>query len=249
MRTSNPAFRDSTFSAVCSSDGQSNAMTMDGTVHRACVLLFLVVVGAGWAWARFSSVRHSREILAYLLVGFFAGFLVALATILRPKWSPITAPIFALLQGLCLGVLSAALELRHPGIAIEAVALTFGTCFCLLLAYRSGLVRATKGLRLGTVAATGGIAVAYLASMVMSLIGVPMPHVLAGGVPGVIVSIIVVTVAALNLVLDFDFVERGIQSGAPKYMEWYAAFGLMLTLIWLYLEMLRLLTKARSDGR
>jgi uncharacterized YccA/Bax inhibitor family protein len=247
MRTSNPAFRDGTFSVVLPDVGPKHLMTIQGAIHRAEALLLMVVAASGWAWIRFSATRHGRELLVYILLGFVSEFAVALLTILKPSWSPITAPIYAVLEGLCLGVLSAALELRYPGIVIEAVVLTFGTCFCLLLAYQSGLAPVTKGLRLGVVSATGGIAVAYLVSMVMPIVGIRMPYSFARGPVGIIISLVIVAVAALNLAIDFDFIERGAQGGAPKYMEWYAAFGLMLTLTWLYLEILRLLTKVRDD--
>ena len=152
----------------------------------------------------------------------------------------------ALLEGLFLGGVSAMLELRFPGIAIQAVALTFGTCICLLLAYRSGLIRATEKFKLGIIAATGGIALIYFLSIVLGLFHVQIPYIFGSSPIGILFSVVVVVIAALNLILDFDFIEQGALSGAPKYMEWYAAFGLMVTLIWLYLEIIRLLSKLRD---
>ncbi len=149
-------------------------------------------------------------------------------------------------EGLLLGALSAMLELRFPGIAIESVALTFGTCFCLLLAYRSGMVRATPKFTVGIIAATGGIAIVYFASMVLGLFHVQVPGIFGSGPVGVLFSLAVVVIAALNLILDFSFIEEGAYRGAPKYMEWYSAFGLMVTLIWLYMEIIRLLSKLRD---
>jgi len=172
---------------------------------------------------------------------------VALVTVFKKQWSPVTAPIYALLQGLLLGTISSLMEARFPGIAIEAVALTFGTCFGLLLAYRSGLIRVTNKVRFGITAATGGLASVYLLTLILRLLGMRDPFDFGSGPVGILVCLVIVALAALNLILDFDFIERGARSGAPKYMEWYAAFGLMVTLIWLYLEVLRLLAKVRDD--
>jgi uncharacterized YccA/Bax inhibitor family protein len=170
-----------------------------------------------------------------------------MVTIFKKEWSPVTSPIYALLEGLVLGGLSALLELRFPGIAIQAVALTFGTLFVMLLAYRSGLIRVTQKFRLGIIAATGGIMVFYLLQMLLGFFGVPMfSSVNGNGFIGIGFSLFVVAIAALNLVLDFDFIEQGVHFGAPKYMEWYGAFGIMVTLVWLYIEILRLLSKLRS---
>src|SRR5690606_13427708 len=137
-------------------------------------------------------------------------------------------------------------EARFPGIVMQAVMLTFGTLFALLFAYRSGLIRATENFKLGVVAATGGIALVYLASLVMGFVGLQLPFIHEPGVLRIGFSLFVVVIAALNLVLDFDFIETGVEQGAPKFMEWYAAFGLMVTLVWLYLEILRLLSKLQS---
>jgi uncharacterized YccA/Bax inhibitor family protein len=138
------------------------------------------------------------------------------------------------------------MEAQFPGIVIQAVALTFGTLFCLLLAYKSGLIKATENFKLGVVAATGGIALIYLATMVLGLFGIGIPYIHDSGLIGIGFSLFVVVVAALNLVLDFDFIETGAERGAPKYMEWYASFGLIVTLVWLYIEILRLLAKLRG---
>jgi uncharacterized YccA/Bax inhibitor family protein len=158
----------------------------------------------------------------------------------------VTAPAYAALEGLALGGVSAMLETRFPGIAIQSVSLTFGTLLVLLLAYRSGLIPVTQKLRLGIVAATGGVAVFYLLEMILGIFGVHFTSINGSGFIGIGFSLIVVGIAALNLVLDFDFIESGVRGGAPKYMEWYGAFGIMLTLVWLYIEILNLLTKLRS---
>ncbi|MGA8570889.1 MAG: Bax inhibitor-1/YccA family protein, partial [Desulfobaccales bacterium] len=163
-----------------------------------------------------------------------------------PAWAGVTAPLYALLEGLFIGGISAIADAQYPGIVIQAVGLTFGTCLALLLAYKSGMIRASEGFKRGIVAATGGIVLFYLVSFILGLFGVRMPLIYGAGPVGIIFSLIVVTIAALNLVLDFDFIEQGTLQGAPKYMEWYGAFALMVTLIWLYLEILNLLMKLRS---
>ena len=180
------------------------------------------------------------------LLGMIGGLIVAVVTIFKKTWAPITAPIYALLEGLVLGSVSAMFEVRFPGIAIQSVGLTFGTLIALLLVYRSGLIKVTDNFRLGVVAATGGIALFYVATMILGFFGVRFPSIYGAGPLGIGISVFVVIIAALNLVLDFDFIESGARQGAPKYMEWYAAFGLMVTLIWLYLEILRLMSKLRS---
>jgi len=192
---------------------------------------------------------HSRSpetVMPSLLIGGIGGFIFAMITIFKKTWAPVTAPVYALLEGLVLGSISAMLELRYPGIAIQAVSITFGTLIVLLLAYRSGLIPVTEKFKLGVVAATGGIALFYLLTMVLGFFGVHFTSVYGSGPIGIGFSVFVVIIAALNLVLDFDMIETGVRVGAPKYMEWYAAFGLMVTLIWLYFEILRLLSKIRD---
>jgi uncharacterized YccA/Bax inhibitor family protein len=182
----------------------------------------------------------------YMVIGLLGGFILALITIFAKKAAPVTAPIYAVLEGLFLGGLSAIFEARFPGIAAQAVFATFGTLLGLLLAYRSGLIKATENFKLGVFAATAGIALLYLVSFVMGFFGKSIPMIHEATPIGIAFSVFVVIIAALNLVLDFDFIENGVRFGAPKYMEWYAAFGLLITLVWLYLEILRLLSKVRS---
>ena len=242
IKTSNPALSGDVFRA----DGAvfDDSMTISGTVNKAGILLICVVVTAAWSWSLFT--RSLQTALPLLAVGGIGGFIVALVTIFKKAWSPVTAPIYALLEGLVLGSASAMLDLRFPGIAIQAVGLTFGTLVALLLAYRSGLIRATEKFKIGIVAATGGIAVFYLIQFVLGFFGIHFAATNGSGMIGIGFSVVVVIVAALNLVLDFDLIESGARAGAPKYMEWYGGFALMVTLIWLYFEILRLLSKIRS---
>jgi uncharacterized YccA/Bax inhibitor family protein len=180
-----------------------------------------------------------------LFIGLIGGFVVALITTFKQAWAPVTAPIYALLEGLVLGGISAFLNAAYPGIAIQAVCLTFGTLLVLLLAYRSGLIPVTAKLRMGIVAATGGICLFYFLQILLGFFGIQFASINGSGIIGIGFSLFVVAIAALNLVLDFDFIERGAAAGAPKYMEWYGAFGIIVTLVWLYLEILRLLSKLR----
>jgi uncharacterized YccA/Bax inhibitor family protein len=250
MKTSNPALGDNTFRDV--SGGQygiidaTGRMTLSGTVNKTGILLLCAIAAAGWTWHLFLQSHDIADVTPWMLGGLFGGFIFAMITIFKKEWSPVTAPIYALLEGLALGGLSAVFDMRYPGIAIQAVGLTFGTLFVLLLAYRSGLIPVTQKFRMGIIAATGGIAVFYLLEMVLGFFGVNFTSINGSGIVGIVFSVVVVAVAALNLVLDFDFIEKGVQYGAPKYMEWYGAFGIIVTLVWLYLEILRLLSKMRS---
>jgi uncharacterized YccA/Bax inhibitor family protein len=244
MRTSNPALNDQAFRGERASFG--DAMTVQGTVNKTGILLICAILTAAWTWNLFLHTHSPEKVGPLALVGVIGGLIFAIATVFKKNWAPVTAPIYALLEGLVLGSVSAILELRFPGIAIEAVSLTFGTLVVLLLAYKSGLIRVTDKLRLGIVAATGGIALFYLVEMVLGFFGVHFLAVNGSGAIGIGFSVFVVIIAALNLVLDFDFIENAARAGVPKYMEWYGAFGLMVTLIWLYFEILRLLSKLRS---
>jgi uncharacterized YccA/Bax inhibitor family protein len=248
MKTSNPAFAGNTYTAQGVGVGYGPTMTISGTVNKAGILMICVLATAAYSWNQFYT-NGPEAIGGLTMVGLFGGLIAAMVTIFKKEWSPITAPIYALFEGLMLGSLSAMLELRFPGIAIESVALTFGTCFCLLMAYRSGLIRATPKFTIGIIAATGGIAIVYFASMILGLFHVQVPGIFGSGPVGILFSLAVVVIAALNLILDFSFIEEGAYRGAPKYMEWYSAFGLMVTLVWLYLEIIRLLSKLRGDRR
>ena len=243
-RSANPVLSNATFSRSLSGTG-TEAMTIKGTVNKVFLMLLLVVLGAGYTW-KFMATENMAAMQTYMLIGGIGGFITALITVFRMQWSPITAPIYAVLEGLFLGGISAFFNAKFPGIVVNAVALTFGTLFALLFAYRSGMIKVTDNLRLGIVAATGGIAIAYFISFILGLFGINIGFIHSNGTVGIIFSLVVVVVAALNLVLDFDFIENGARAGAPKYMEWYGAFGLMVTLIWLYIEFLRLLSKLSS---
>ncbi len=242
FRSGNPALTSKTFQGLYAGADET-AMTINGTVNKTAMMLLILVVAAAWTWGLAGSGATLFPILLWVGVG--GGFVVALVTVFKKEWAPFTAPIYAALEGLAIGGISAIFEKAYPGIVIQAVLLTFGTLFALLMAYKSGLIRATENFKLGVVAATGGIALIYLATIVLGFFGIQIPYIHSSGPIGIGFSVLVVIIAALNLVMDFDFIEEGAKSGAPKYMEWYGAFGLMVTLIWLYLEILRLLAKSR----
>lgn len=246
MRSGNPVLKSDTFSAGAL---QGDVMTIGGTVQKTFLLLAFLVTSAGWVWNKVS-LGQVENLPLYLKVGAIGGFIVMLILIFNKKSAWFTAPLYAVLQGLVLGGLSALFEKAYPGIVIQAVGLTFGTLAALLFAYQSKLIRATENFKLGVFAATGGIMILYLIDfglMIFLKKSIPLIH--ENGMVGILFSLFVVAIAAFNLVLDFDFIERGAEQGAPKYMEWYGAFGLMVTLIWLYIELLRLLSKTRKGAR
>lgn len=181
--------------------------------------------------------------MPFLLVGGIGGFILAIVIIIKKEWAPYLAPAYALAEGLFLGVISAMYSGLYDGIVLQAVGLTFGTFVAMLILYRTRVIRATEKFRAVVFTATAGIAIFYLLAMVLHMFNINMPFLHDSSMIGVIFSLVVVAVAALNLILDFDMIETGAAQGAPKYFEWYASFGLLITLIWLYLEILRLLSK------
>lgn len=241
MRTSNPIMKDNVFTRSLAG---VEKMTLQGAVNKTITLLALVVIGAGFTWNLFYN-QGAAAVQPWMIGGLIGGLVVAMVTIFKQTLAPFLAPVYAVLQGFALGGISAFFEASFPGIVMQAVALTFGVLFCLLMVYKSGLIKVTENFRLGVVAATGGIALVYVIGFVGSFFGWQMPYIHESGIIGIGFSLFVVVIASMNLVLDFDFIERG-NGVAPKYMEWYAAFGLIVTLVWLYLEILRLLSKLRN---
>jgi uncharacterized YccA/Bax inhibitor family protein len=241
LRSGNPALGAGTFTRV-GPVADSEAMTIGGTVNKTALVLLILIVAASYVWSR----GADASLGVWIGLGVIGGLILAIATVFKPAWSPVTTPLYAAAEGLALGAISVGFDSVYPGIVGQAVFLTFGTLGALLLAYRSGMIRATERFKLGVVAATGGIAFFYFLSFIVGFFGVRMPLIGSSGTFGILFSVVVVVVAALNLVLDFDFIEQGAAQRAPKYMEWYGAFGLLVTLVWLYLEILRLLTKLQE---
>ncbi|WP_422927563.1 Bax inhibitor-1/YccA family protein [Singulisphaera sp. PoT] len=248
MANSNPAFNNAVFSNQdYAYGGQRTAvMTIQGTIGKTFALLGILSATAIWSWNAAGNGSLQGIVLPASLI---AGMVLAMITIFKPAAAPWTAPLYAAFEGVFLGVLSYYIETRKgvpSGIAIQAVSMTCGTLFVMLFAYASGLIRVTDRLRSGITVATGAIALVYMVSFVASLFGAQIPFIRDASPIGIAFSVFVVGLAAFNLLLDFDFVERGAQSQLPRYMEWYGAFGLILTLVWLYLEILRLLSKLQD---
>lgn len=246
LRTANPALNDKAFRNFMAAAGSSQ-MTLQGAALKSTALLLITIFAAFFTWIPMQ--RADFQTAAILGGGgMIGGFILALVTVFKREWSPVTAPLYAACEGLFLGAVSALYDLRFPGthIVLNAVILTFGVLFTLLTMYVFRIIRATENFKLGVVAATGGICLAYFATFILSLFGIHVPFIHDSGPIGIGISVFIVIVAALNLVLDFDFIERGAEAGAPKFMEWYAAFGLLVTLVWLYIEILHLLAKLNS---
>lgn len=244
MRTSNPALNEETFSSF-NAGASSRTMTLEGTATKAAVLLALVTFAATYTWNLVQGAAP-QQVMPWIIGGSIGGLVLAMITIFKKEWAGATAPLYALAEGLLLGAISSFYETQFHGLVFQAVTLTFGTLAMMLFAYRTGIIRATAKFKMGVFAATGGIFLLYLVNMVMGMFGMPMQFLYSNGLLGIGISVVIVIVAALNLILDFDTIETGVKRGAPKYMEWYGAFALMVTLIWLYLEILRLLSKMRS---
>ena len=246
MATSNPAMNEAVYLRSGRAEISTQAMTLQGTVGKTAILLLILLVAAAYTW---SQAVNGATNIAYglLMAGAIGGFLVALLTIFKPSLSPVTAPIYAALEGLLMGAISAVFEATYPGIVIQAVGLCIGVLAVMLFLFGTGIIRASEKFKIGLIAATGAICLVYLVDMVISFFGTRIPFIHEGGTFGIIFSLLVVVVAALNLILDFDFIEKGVQQQAPKYMEWYGGFSLLVTLIWMYLEILRLLAKMRGS--
>jgi uncharacterized YccA/Bax inhibitor family protein len=241
MQSSNPALITNPFSGFRAVP-LTDSMTIRGTVSKTAILLLLVILPAAWTW-RMLLQGNVAAVQGWMVGGVIAGLIFSLITIFKSEWSAITAPLYAVSEGLFLGGISGVFEGSYPGIVVRAVSLSMATLFCMLVAYQTGVIKATDKFKMGVVAATGGIALVYLVTIVLGFFGVNVGFVTGNGLFGILFSVFVVAIAALNFIIDFDFIEQGARRGAPKYMEWYGAFALMVTLIWLYLEMLRLIAK------
>lgn len=251
MKTSNPALGSNTFRDLAGGGfggaiDVTTRMTMSGAVNKTAILLLCAVATAAWTWHLFLQTGMAA-VAPLMTLGFIGGFIFALVTTFKKEWAPVCAPIYALLEGLALGGISAMFDQSYHGIAMEAVGLTFATLFAMLFLYKSRIIKVTQKFMLGVVAATGGIMLFYLVEWVLGMFHFnPFGALNGNGAIGIGFSLFIVGIAALNLVLDFAFIEQGVNYGAPRYMEWYGAFGIMVTLVWLYLEMLRLLAKINS---
>lgn len=218
-------------------------MTVNGAITATGVLLALLVAGGTFGWLSVKVTGLAVEIPGWLMVPLFAAIGLAIATIVRPQWARFTAPAYAVLEGIAVGAISKLYEVTYDGIVLNAVAATVGVLGVMLFLHATRIIKVTDRFRMVVVAATGAIALVYIFDLLLGFFGAGVPFIHETGGIGIAISVGVVVVAALNLSLDFDFIERGVRAGAPKTTEWYAAFGLLVTLVWLYLEMLRLLSK------
>jgi len=242
MARTNPALRESVFrNAIAGVSAER--MTVSGTALKSLLLVALTVFSAGWVWT--ATVSNPGVVGPAVGIGALGGLVVALITMFKPQASPFTAPLYAVLEGLALGAISAIYAGAYHGVVLQAVGLTFTVALGMLLAYQSGLIRATPMFRRIVISATIGIMLFYVLTLVLGLFHVSMPILWSSSPLGIGLSVVFAGIAALNLILDFDLIERGAQMGAPKYMEWYGGFALLMTLVWLYLEILRLLSRLR----
>jgi uncharacterized YccA/Bax inhibitor family protein len=244
MRTANPALNIATFRKYDIAPA-ARVMTVQGTINRTSLLLVLVVAAAVWTWHLTIQAAGSPP-MGWMIGGMIAGLILAVITIFKPMTAPVTAPIYALCEGLFLGGISAWLNTMYEGIVMQAVGLTFGVMFTMLALYSTGIIKVTEKLKMGIVAATGGVFLVYVVSMLLGFFGVNVGFVTGNSMMAIGFSVLVVIIAAMNLVLDFDLIDQGAKQGLPKKMEWYGAFALLVTLVWLYIEILRLLSKLRS---
>ena len=238
LRSGNPALHKNTFKGLQITGNQ--IMTIDGTVNKTSIALIILLISAYYT---FSTANTS-----FIFIGIIAGLILAIITIIKKRWAPITVPIYAICEGLALGGISAIYESMYTGIVQQAIFLTIGIFATLLFAYKTKIIKPTENFKLGVFAATGGIALVYFVSFIMSFFGsgLSIMNIQNSSMLSIGFSLFVVIIASLNLILDFDFIEEASEIGVPKYMEWYATFGLLITLIWLYLEILRLLAKLQS---
>jgi uncharacterized YccA/Bax inhibitor family protein len=254
FRSTNPALNTNIFQKS-RSYGVSESMTLQGVVNKAFVLLTILVITALFVWNKVMAPvggYYGAEgapvvnITPYILVGLVGGIITYIILMFNMSLVKFLAPVYVAFQGLFLGAVSAFFEKSYPGIASQAIVFTTATLLGVLMIYKSGLIKVTDKLRTGVFAAGGAIMMIYVCSWIMSMFGGTMPIIHSSSMIGIGFSVFVVVLAAFFLLLDFDNIHQGISMGASKEMEWYSAFGLMVTLIWLYLEILKLLVKLQN---
>ena len=238
---SNPTLNSGTF---LSAGASANPMTLQGVVNKTFLLLAMVIVTAFYTFGHTST--NPAAAAAWMTGGIIVGLIASLVTVFKTAWAPVTAPIYALAEGFALGAISGMYNLQFHGIVIQAVILTVGVLGLMLGLYTTRILQPTQKFMMGVVAATGAIMLTYLVSMVLGFFHIQIPFIHSSGLFGIGFSVVVVIIAAMNLIIDFGVIETGIRARAPKYMEWYGGFALLVTLVWLYLEILRLLSKLAS---
>ncbi|QDU80339.1 Bax inhibitor 1 like protein [Polystyrenella longa] len=255
LRSSNPVFTSDQFSDTFSRGiASTDTMTVKGTAIKTSFLVLIVVAAGAVPWTLIDPMEGLNAnmgiAMPWMIGGIVASLVMGLVIFFSPRQAPWAAPVYAIAEGFFVGAVSAWVQAQYlavaPGIVFQAVCLTFGTLFAMMTAYNMGLIRATEKFKTGMYAAVGAVALVYLTTFVLHLFGSTVPYIHRSGPIGIGFSVIVVIIAALCLVLDFDFIEKGAEHGAPKYMEWYGAYGLLVTLVWLYIEILKLLMKLTS---
>ena len=247
FKSGNPVLTKDTFNEIPKLEKIADQpMTLQGTVNKTAILLLIMFIGALYTWNVYMSTSIFGYIMPYFLIGTFGGLVLSFIMVFNQDSSPFLAPVYAGLQGLSLGGLSAAMNDKFPGIVIQAVLLTFGICTVLIIIYKLKIIKPRENFKLIVTSATGGLVIYYLISYALNYSGIELPFIYDNNTGDVIFKLFLLGVISMNLVVDFDFVEQGVENKAPKYMEWYCAFGLMVTIIWLYLEVLRLLAKSRK---
>ena len=254
FKAGNPVISEKTFENIRTEESYGGVMTIRGTVNKFGLMFIMVLAGASFTWDIFYKSGNAEvgaaAVAPWMWGSMIGGFIIAIIITFKKTWAPYLALGYAILQGLFLGAISAFFDYAFrdsaPGIIMQAVLLTMGTCAGMFLLYRFGIIRATNTFKKVIIGATLGIGLFYLIAMVLRMFGTQMPYLHDNSMMGIGISLFIVAIAALNLILDFDMIEQGAEQGAPKYFEWYGAFGLLITLVWLYLEILRLLSKLSS---
>lgn len=241
--SNNPMLRKSVFSKASKTSYSGSAMTRGGTIGKTVVLFALLIAGGAIAWlSNFTFLQHAYGMAALLIAGTALSFITAFV----PKASPFTAPVYALIEGMLLGVITAAFGAAYNGIVFQSILITVGIFIMTLIFYSTHIITVTNRLRSIILIATTGIMFVYLADIVMSLFGASVTFLNNNGIVGIAINLLVVLIASLNFLIDFDYFDRACAMGAPKYMEWYMGYSIMVTFVWLYLEVLRLLSKISS---
>jgi uncharacterized YccA/Bax inhibitor family protein len=250
FKSGNPTLTEKMFDKSLGLDANMNGtMSVKGTINKFGFMMLMLIAGAAYNWHLYEELKQDTA-NTLMLVGIFGGLIAAFAIIFKPNWAPVLAPIYALLEGLFIGgisaVMNAAFAEKYPGLVMQAVGLTFGVALAMFLLYNFRIIKATERVKSVIISATVGIGIFYLLTMLLGFFGVNVSFMHDSSMLSIGISLFVVCIAALNLILDFDMIEQGAERGAPKFMEWFGAFGLMVTIVWLYIEMLKLLSKLSS---
>ncbi len=250
FKSGNPTLTEKMFnkSTAVMAENQG-VMSVRGAINKFGFLMLMVIAGAAYNWQLFQELKQSTMTIL-MMVGAIGGFVIALGITFKPNWAAYLAPAYGLLQGLFIGGISAIMnkvfEAKYPGLVMQAVGLTFGVALAMFLLYNFRIIKATEKFKSVIIASTLGIGIFYLITMVLNMFGVNVSFMHDSSLLSIGISLFIVAIAAMNLILDFDMIEQGAERGAPKFMEWYGAFGLLVTIVWLYIEMLKLLSKLGS---